>query len=97
MWTILILVQEQFPDPKCLVDNLHQNGFKAIWMLDPGIKFEKGYFVYDSGSEKDIWVQTADGKPFVGKYMNFTLVLLEAFVPLFGLPTIYLFMCYVWF
>ncbi|XP_071917393.1 uncharacterized protein [Coffea arabica] len=59
--------KEQFPDPKCLVDNLHQNGFKAIWMLDPGIKFEKGYFVYDSGSEKDIWIQTADGKPFVGE------------------------------
>ncbi|CDP22142.1 unnamed protein product [Coffea canephora] len=58
---------EQFPDPKCLVDSLHQNGFKAIWMLDPGIKFEKGYFVYDSGSEKDIWIQTADGKPFVGE------------------------------
>ncbi|CDP07164.1 unnamed protein product [Coffea canephora] len=58
---------EQFPDPKCLVDDLHQNGFKAIWMLDPGIKLEKGYFVYYSGSEKDIWVQTADGKPFVGE------------------------------
>ncbi|KAK6129904.1 hypothetical protein DH2020_036298 [Rehmannia glutinosa] len=27
---------------------------------------EEGYFVYDSGSEKDIWILTADGKPFVG-------------------------------
>lgn len=35
-------------------------------MLDPGIKSEEGYFVYDSGSEKDIWIQTADGKPFIG-------------------------------
>ncbi|KAK6129905.1 hypothetical protein DH2020_036299 [Rehmannia glutinosa] len=58
--------QERFPDPKSLVDDLHQNGFKAIWMLDPGIKKEEGYFVYDSGSKKDIWIQTADGKPFVG-------------------------------
>ncbi|XP_012847183.1 PREDICTED: neutral alpha-glucosidase C-like [Erythranthe guttata] len=58
--------QERFPDPKSLVDDLHKNGFKAIWMLDPGIKHEEGYFVYDSGSEKDIWVQNADGKPFVG-------------------------------
>ncbi|KAK9052894.1 hypothetical protein SSX86_029524 [Deinandra increscens subsp. villosa] len=59
--------QETFPNPKSLADDLHGAGFKAIWMLDPGIKHEKGYFVYDSGSEKDIWVQTADGKPFVGE------------------------------
>ncbi|KAG8382052.1 hypothetical protein BUALT_Bualt05G0036400 [Buddleja alternifolia] len=60
------LRMERFPDPKSLVDDLHQNGFKAIWMLDPGIKNEKGYFVYDSGSKGDVWIQTADGKPFVG-------------------------------
>ncbi|XAR70739.1 Alpha-glucosidase [Bertholletia excelsa] len=59
--------QERFPDPKTLVAELHQAGFKAIWMLDPGIKREEGYFVYDSGSERDIWIQTADGKPFVGE------------------------------
>ncbi|KAL8498688.1 hypothetical protein ACS0TY_021866 [Phlomoides rotata] len=56
----------RFPDPKSLADDLHQKGFKAIWMLDPGIKNEEGYFVYDSGSERDIWIQTADGKPFIG-------------------------------
>lgn len=59
--------QEHFPDPKSLADDLHRTGFKAIWMLDPGIKHETGYSVYESGSEKDIWVQTADGKPFVGE------------------------------
>ncbi|XP_019182231.1 PREDICTED: uncharacterized protein LOC109177350 isoform X2 [Ipomoea nil] len=58
--------KERFPDPKSLVEDLHQSGFKAIWMIDPGMKFEKGFFVYDSGSEKDVWVQTADGKPYVG-------------------------------
>lgn len=59
--------QERFPDAKSLAKDLHRTGFKAIWMLDPGIKHEKGYLVYDSGTEKDIWVQTADGQPFVGK------------------------------
>ncbi|XP_051119178.1 uncharacterized protein LOC127243279 [Andrographis paniculata] len=58
--------KERFPDPKSLADDLHQIGFKAIWMLDPGIKNEEGYFVYDSGSKEDVWIQTADGKPFVG-------------------------------
>ncbi|GJT89620.1 heteroglycan glucosidase 1 [Tanacetum coccineum] len=59
--------KDSFPNPQSLVDDLHETGFKAIWMLDPGIKHEKGYFVYDSGTEKDIWVQTADEEPFVGE------------------------------
>ncbi|KAK1367710.1 alpha-glucosidase 2 [Heracleum sosnowskyi] len=58
--------KEHFSDPQSLVKDLHDTGFKAIWMLDPGIKKEEGYFVYDSGSEKDVWTQTADGRPFVG-------------------------------
>lgn len=60
-------LQERFQDPKSLVRGLHDNGFKAIWMLDPGIKQEEGYFVYDGGSKNDIWVHSADGTPFVGK------------------------------
>ncbi|XP_024032277.1 uncharacterized protein LOC21405522 isoform X2 [Morus notabilis] len=59
--------QERFPDPKSLVKDLHNDGFKAIWMLDSGIKQDKGYFVYDSGSKEDVWVQKSDGTPFVGE------------------------------
>ncbi|OIV92940.1 hypothetical protein TanjilG_20602 [Lupinus angustifolius] len=58
--------KEHFRDPKSLVKDLHDNGFKAIWMLDPGIKQEEGYFAYDTGSKNDIWVQKADGTPFIG-------------------------------
>ncbi|CAK9164474.1 unnamed protein product [Ilex paraguariensis] len=64
-------MMERFPDPQSLVKDLHQTGFKAIWMLDPGIKYEEGYFVYDSGSERDVWIQTADGRPFVGICLSF--------------------------
>ncbi|KAL6880661.1 hypothetical protein ACP4OV_012226 [Aristida adscensionis] len=56
-----------FPDPKSMVNDLHSIGCKAIWMLDPGIKNEEGYFAYESGSEKDVWVQKADNSPFIGK------------------------------
>ncbi|XP_026406410.1 uncharacterized protein LOC113301799 isoform X2 [Papaver somniferum] len=61
------VLEERFSQPKALVNDLHHNGFKAIWMLDPGIKHEEGYFVYDSGSVNDVWVQKADGQPFVGE------------------------------
>ncbi|KAK9119550.1 hypothetical protein Scep_017643 [Stephania cephalantha] len=60
------VLEDGFPNPKALVNELHLNGFKAIWMLDPGIKHEEGYFVYDSGSKRDVWIQNVDGKPFVG-------------------------------
>ena len=58
--------QDTFPDPKGLSDELHSKGFKGVWMLDPGLKAEKGYFAYDTGCENDVWIQTADGKPYVG-------------------------------
>ncbi len=42
-------------------------GFKSVWMIDPGVKLEKGYFVYDSGEKEDVWVKTAQLKNYVGK------------------------------
>ncbi|XP_022867688.1 uncharacterized protein LOC111387363 [Olea europaea var. sylvestris] len=57
----------RFSDPKSLASYLNQNGFKANWMLDPGIKCEDGYFVYDTGSKRKIWTQTSSGELFVGK------------------------------
>lgn len=56
----------QFPDPKALNDYLHASGFKSVWMIDPGVKYDPAYFVYDSGTKEDIWVKDAAGKPFIG-------------------------------
>ncbi|CAH2052908.1 unnamed protein product [Thlaspi arvense] len=61
------VAEERFPDPSALAKHLHDSGFKAIWMLDPGIKQEEGYSIYDSGSKNDVWVKQADGKPFIGE------------------------------
>lgn len=57
---------KDFPEPKKLNDYLHQNHFKAVYMIDPGVKVEQGYFVDDQGSGADYWVKDKDGKPFVG-------------------------------
>ncbi|KAG0462012.1 hypothetical protein HPP92_020488 [Vanilla planifolia] len=61
-WNIV----ERFPDPKALVNDLHAMGIKAIWMLDPGIKYEEGYFVYESGSKHNLWILKEDENLFVG-------------------------------
>ncbi|CAI5948620.1 unnamed protein product [Closterium sp. NIES-64] len=55
-----------YPDPLGLARFLNEAGFKAIWMLDPGIKKEQGYGPVESGDAADVWILNAEGKPFVG-------------------------------
>lgn len=57
---------EYFPDPKATNKYLHDRGFKSVWMIDPGVKVEKGYSVYDSGGRRRVWVKSTDGKEFNG-------------------------------
>lgn len=56
-----------FPDPRGLNRFLHEHGYHAIWMIDPGVKNEPGYSVFDSGEKSKVWVKTRDGADFVGK------------------------------
>lgn len=57
---------KEFAKPKQLNDYLHGRHFKAVYMIDPGVKAEPGYFVDDQGTAGDYWVKDKDGKPFVG-------------------------------
>lgn len=54
-----------FPDPEGLNGYLHDHDFKSVWILDPGIKAEPGYFVYDEGLAGDHFIRRPDGEPFV--------------------------------
>jgi len=51
-----------FGDARGLSRALHQREAKGIWMLDPGIKAEPGWDVFDEGEELNAWVRSADGK-----------------------------------
>ena len=57
--------EERFPDPSGLNDYLHGNGFKSVWILDPGVKTEPGYFVYDEGLAGNHFIRQPDGELFV--------------------------------
>jgi alpha-glucosidase len=57
---------KRFPDPGATNQYLHDHGFKSIWMIDPGVKAEKGYAVYESGSAANAWVRAADGSEYHG-------------------------------
>lgn len=56
----------RFPNPKKLNDYLHGKDFKAVYMIDPGVKKEDGYDVYDQGSKGEHWVLTESGDEFNG-------------------------------
>ncbi len=57
----------QFKDPSWLNDELHAMQFKSVYMIDPGVKKEAGYFVYDQGTSGDHWVLDSTGQPYIGK------------------------------
>ncbi|MFM7231630.1 MAG: TIM-barrel domain-containing protein [bacterium] len=55
-----------FPAPRALNDSLHAAGFRSVWMIDPGIKLDPGYAVYDQGTRGGHWVLDRDGLPYSG-------------------------------
>ncbi|MFN7021862.1 MAG: TIM-barrel domain-containing protein [Phycisphaerales bacterium] len=58
---------DAFPNVKKLNADLGAMGFRRIWMIDPGVKAEPGYFVYDSGTAKDLWVKDAQSRVYRGE------------------------------
>ncbi|MFG6685287.1 glycoside hydrolase family 31 protein [Mariniflexile sp. HNIBRBA6329] len=59
--------KEYFPNPKKMVKELADDGFKTIVIIDPGIKIDKDYSVYQEGLEKDYFCKRADGPYMKGK------------------------------
>ena len=59
--------KEYFPDPKKMVADLADDGFKTVVIIDPGIKIDKEYWVYKEALEKDYFCKRADGPYMKGK------------------------------
>ncbi len=45
---------------------LAERGRRIVPILDPGVKFETGYRIYDDGHKHKVFCQNAEGKEFVG-------------------------------
>jgi alpha-glucosidase len=65
-YKVFTFSEEDFPDPKGLNDYLHHRGFKSIWMIDPGVKYDKSFWLYQSGTKKDVWVKNSENEDFTG-------------------------------
>ncbi|MEZ6234295.1 MAG: glycoside hydrolase family 31 protein [Phycisphaerales bacterium] len=58
---------EQFPDPAGLNQWLDTIGFSNVWMIDPGVKDEPGYFVRDEMIDRNMAVLDAAGEVYRGE------------------------------
>ena len=65
-YRIFTFNQKGFPNPAAVNRDLKMRGFHSTWMIDPGAKKDDNYFVYQSGTEKDMWVKDAQGNVFYG-------------------------------
>ncbi|MCK4259218.1 MAG: glycoside hydrolase family 31 protein [Halanaerobiales bacterium] len=59
--------QERFPNPKKMLADLKDQGFKVITIVDPGVKKDADYSVYQEGMENGYFCGDKFGFPFVGK------------------------------
>jgi hypothetical protein len=55
---------KRFPDPKGTNDYLHERGFRSVWILDPAVKVEEGYAVYEQGVAGDHFLKDSDGREY---------------------------------
>lgn len=56
-----------FPDPKKMISELAEDGFKTVVMIDPGIKIDRKYWVYQEAMENDFFCKRGDGPLMQGK------------------------------
>ncbi|MGB5243855.1 MAG: glycoside hydrolase family 31 protein [Lutimonas sp.] len=59
--------KEYFPDPKRMVSELYEKGFKTIAIIDPGIKIDKNYSIFQEALQNDYFCKRADGPYMKGK------------------------------
>ena len=58
---------QRFPNPTQLLSDLQRQGFKAVTIIDPGVKVEKGYPAYEEGVAQGHFLKFLDGELFQGQ------------------------------
>lgn len=66
--------ERAFGTPESLVRVLREKGMRAVTIIDPGVKQKEGYFAYDDGVEKDIFLKNQDGSIYTNRVWSGTTV-----------------------
>ncbi|WP_372367860.1 glycoside hydrolase family 31 protein [Candidatus Uabimicrobium sp. HlEnr_7] len=57
----------RFPNPKKMTDELQQMNIRTVTIVDPGVKKEPGYEVYESGHKEGMYIKNRRDEEFVGE------------------------------
>ncbi|MEM6700776.1 MAG: TIM-barrel domain-containing protein, partial [Bacteroidota bacterium] len=57
---------DHFPDPKEMITDLAGQGFQTVVMIDPGLKVDEDYWVYQSGLENEVYCNRTTGETMIG-------------------------------
>ncbi|MEF3274650.1 MAG: glycoside hydrolase family 31 protein [Chloroflexus sp.] len=59
--------RELFPDPVQLAAQLREQGFRLITIVDPGVKVDPQFTLYEEGRTQGFFCRTASGEIYVGQ------------------------------
>jgi alpha-glucosidase len=59
--------EEKFPDRAGMLKRLADKGFRVITIIDPGVKHDPGYWVYDQALAEGLLCRTEGGDVYVGQ------------------------------
>lgn len=59
--------KERFPEEKKTLKDLKDQGFKVVTIIDPGVKKEKGYDIYEAGLKNGYFATDKDGITYVNR------------------------------
>ncbi|MDQ2694889.1 MAG: DUF5110 domain-containing protein [Pseudomonadota bacterium] len=59
--------KEEFPAPARLNNALKEAGIRTVTIVDPGVKLDPGYPIYDQGRAAQAFCQTLSGRDYVGR------------------------------
>ncbi len=59
--------KDTYEDPKKFIAELAQKGFRVMPIIDPGVKVDKNYWVYQEGLKKGYFAKSPDGTVYVNK------------------------------
>lgn len=59
--------KERFPNETKTLKDLKEDGFKVVTIIDPGVKKEKGYDIYETGLKNNYFATDKDGLTYVNQ------------------------------
>jgi alpha-glucosidase len=66
-YKVFTIDNSDFKEFKLMVKELNSMGYKLVTIIDPGIKKEKEYFVYENGLKKDYFIKNKNEEIYVGE------------------------------